>query len=313
MDTKSFLDSLNLVQQCRKYNLPLWQCPQFLFLILGLVVIVSSLMVYFIGARYSDSPEFVALIVLVTASLLIAVGFTVTHSFEKLAEVARLKTEFIGIVSHQLRSPLANLRWIVDLLISGKVELDDEKRLSYLQILRENSSRMEELISDLLVVSRVESGGFYFRKEPVSFKEMLEKVIERFSPLSQACNVEVRSTCPDDLPLVFVDPSYISLVLENLLDNAIRYIKGRGKVEVVVSRPKGTFLVEVKDDGLGVTADDKKYIFQKFFRGGNASRHQTQGSGLGLYIAKIIVEKSGGRIGFASQEGHGSTFWFTIK
>ena len=124
MEVKSVLDSLNLVQQCRKYNLPLWQCPQFLFLILGLIVIVSSLMVYFIGVKYSDNPELTALIVLVTAAFLVAVSFTVTHSFEKLAEVARLKTEFIGIVSHQLRSPLANLRWVIDLLISGKVDTD---------------------------------------------------------------------------------------------------------------------------------------------------------------------------------------------
>lgn len=309
---QSALDSLNFIKQCRKYDLSVWQCPQFLFLILGLVVIVSSIAIYFIGTRYSDSPEIIALIVLTVAVFLMAIGFTITRSFEKLAEVARLKSEFISIVSHQLRSPLANLRWVIDLLVSGNVKPNKEKELSYLQILRENSARMEELISDLLVISRIETGGFSFKKQVTSLNGLIEKIIVRFSPLAQASNIKVVFNIPPNFPAVLIDPSHISLVMENLLDNAIRYIKEKGSVDISVSQKSGSFRVEFKDNGIGISEEDKKYIFQKFFRGENAFKQQTQGSGLGLYIARLVIEKSGGKIGFVSKIGEGTTFWFTL-
>jgi len=321
MRQENFFSSLNISKQCRKYALPLWQCPQFLFLILGFVVIASSLVTYFIGSRYTDDPEVIVLIVLAVTAFLIVIDFTITRSFEKLAEVARMKSEFISIVSHQLRSPLANLRWAADLLASGRLE-EKEKEESYLQLLRENSCRMEELVNDLLVVSRIEMGEVSLKKESVSLKELTEKVLSRFSPLISASNIEMRFSAPADLPLAFVDPSQITLVIENLLDNAIRYIPSRqaegglsrekGKIEIRLGLKNNQFSFELKDNGIGIPGDDQKYIFQKFFRGDNAFKQQTQGSGLGLYIAKLIVEKSGGRIGFASRPGRGTSFWFTL-
>lgn len=312
MGAKAILDSLNLAKQCRKYGIPLWECPQFLFVILGLVVISSSVAIYLVGSSYSDSPEIVTSIVLTVAAVLMVIGFVVTQSFERLAEVARLKSEFIGIVSHQLRSPLANLRWVVDLMISGKTQAADEKNLSYLQILRENSSRMEELIRDLLVLSRLETGDLALRREKLALPELFEKVVQRFVPLAQASNIQITVSCPPDLSPVWSDASLLSLVVENLLDNAIRYIKSRGAVDLKAVSFGGFVRVEVRDTGLGIPRDDQKYIFQKFFRGENAVKHQTQGSGLGLYIAKMVVEKSGGQIGFNSKPGEGSTFWFTV-
>ncbi|MDP2926716.1 MAG: HAMP domain-containing sensor histidine kinase [bacterium] len=306
------LDSLNIAKQCKKYGLSLWQCPQFLFLILGFVVITSSITLYFIGVGYAEDPEIVVLIVLGVSTLLMIIGFSITKSFERLAEVVRLKAEFISIVSHQLRAPLANLRWIIDLLISGKVEQVPEKQTNYLQILRENGQRMEELVSDLLTVSRIESNEFLFKKEKASLAELVQKTIARLDPLARASNVEVRLSAENNLPETLFDPFQIGQAIENLLDNAIRYTKGRGLVEVTLNKKNNGLYFEVVDNGIGIFPDDQKYIGQKFFRGGNAFRHQAQGSGLGLYIAKAIVEKSGGKLSFKSKEGEGSTFWFTI-
>ena len=308
MNLKKFLDSINIAKQCRKYNLSVWQCPQFLFLILGLVVIISSLAIYFIGIHYSDDPEVIALIVLFMSVFLIMVDFSIIKSFERLAEVARMKSEFVSVVSHQLRSPLSNLKWVVDLLISGKIESVSEKQSVYLQILRENSRRMEGLVSDLLIVSRIEADNLPFKIEKASLVELIKSLISRIESFAKASNIEIELIIEENLPEFFFDYQKIEQAVNNILDNAIRYIKGNGKIEVILKKEANKLCLEIKDNGVGIPKEDQKYIFQKFFRASNASKIQAQGSGLGLYIAKSIIEKSGGKIYFVSRENEGSVF-----
>ncbi len=309
---QDFFDSLNIIKQCRKYGLSPWQCPQFLFLILGAVVIISSLAIYFIGIRYGNDPGTVALIVLMVAGFLIVIDFSITKSFENLAQAARMKSEFVSIVSHQLRSPLANLKWTVDLLLSGKLEQVSEKQMTYFLILKENSERMEKLVSDLLIVSRIDSDEFPQKPQRGSLTELAKATIARMAPLAQASNIEVRLSAIESLPDIVFDPAQISQVIDNLLDNALHYAKNKGRVEVIITQKGNNLCLEVKDDGIGISQSEQPYIFQKFFRGEHALKAQAQGSGLGLYIAKSIIDKSGGRIGFRSKEGEGTTFWFTI-
>jgi len=312
MNFKNILEQLNLPAQCKKYNLSLWQCPQFLFLIMGIIIIVSILFVYAIGTKYIEDPYLVALVVIGIALVLLILAFIIAQSFEKLAEANRMKSEFISIVSHQLRSPLSNLKWTIDLLLSEKVELEEKKELEYLKILEENAQRMGDLISDLLIVSRIEQGRFVPRKESIFLKGLIDKVIEEANIFSKAVNAEISFKSEDGLPKIFFDPSQIKMVITNLLDNAIRYIKDKGKIEIKLAKKGKNLYFEIKDNGVGIPPNDQKYIFQKFFRSQNVLKKQTNGSGLGLYIAKSIIEKAGGRIGFKSQEGIGSTFWFTL-
>jgi signal transduction histidine kinase len=313
MEAKAIFDSLNLFKQCRKYDLKLWQCPQFLFLVLGLVVIGSSLAIYAIGTRAEQEPEVVVLIVLAVAGILMVVGFLITQSFERLAEASRLKSEFVAIVSHQLRAPLANLNWAIDFLLSGQLEPVSEKHASYFQTLKENARRLADLVSDLLTVSRLESGQLVLKKEIVNPVELVKEAVERIQLLARAVNLTISlATKGEPLPKIFVDPSQISQALDNLLDNAVRYSRSSGEVRVGVSRESQRVRFEIRDNGLGVAPEDQPHLFQKFFRGRQAFKSQTQGSGLGLYIAKSIVEKSGGQIGFISKADQGSIFWFTI-
>jgi signal transduction histidine kinase len=254
----------------------------------------------------------VALIVLLVAAILFVLFAVISQSFDKLAEASRMKTEFVNIVSHQLRSPLSNLKWAIELLFSGRIGAVSEKQTEYFKILKENSSRMEELVSDLLIVSRIEQGRFPQRREDVFAREIVEKVVRSSEIFAKASNVEIEFEAEDDLPKIFTDPSQLRLIVENLLDNAIRYTKENGKVQVDLKKKGKNFILSVKDNGVGIPKEDQKYIFQKFFRSANALRHQTEGSGLGLYIAKSIIGKFGGKIKFDSQEGIGSTFWVTL-
>jgi len=312
MSPKEILSQLNIPGQCKRYGISLWQYPQFLFLVMGLVITTSTLTAYAIGTRYIEEPRMVALMVLLTTAILFIIAVIITNSFERLAEANRMKSEFVSIVSHQLRSPLSNLKWAIELLMSGKLGKIEEKQTEYFKILKENSDRMGELIKDLLIVSRIETAKLPIKKMEFSLEDLVKELIKEFTPFAQASNVEIEILTKENLPKIFADPSQIRLVIENLLDNAIRYIKGRGVVEIKVERKEKNLYLEIRDTGVGIPEEEQKYIFQKFFRSENALRYQTQGSGLGLYISKAIIEKSEGKIGFKSQKGIGSTFWFTL-
>ena len=309
---RKIFNQLNISAECRRYGLSLWQCPSFLFLVMGIVIISSALIAYALGARYIENPETVALIVLSLTTILFIVDFTITRSFERLAEANRMKSEFINIVSHQLRSPLSNLKWTIDLLLSGRLGKIEEKQTEYFKILKENSARMGDLISDLLIVSRIETATLLIRKEEFSLVDLVKELILEFEPFAKASNIEMRFEQEPNLPKIIADPDQIRQVTENLLDNAIRYSRVQGRVTIKLAEKNKNLYCEIKDSGVGIPKEDQKYIFQKFFRSKNVLRRQTQGSGLGLYIAKSIIEKSGGKVGFKSEEGKGSTFWFTL-
>jgi len=312
MNLQKILVQLNIFAQCRRHGLPLWQCPQFLFIVMGAVIICAAVGAYAIGTRYVEDPGVVALIVLIITAILFIIAFTIVQSFERLAEASRMKSEFISVVSHQLRAPLSNLRWAIELLMSGRLGKIEEKQTEYFRILKENSARMGELVSDLLTVSRIETATLPLKEKEFFLEELIQELISELKPFASASNVEIEFKSQKDLPKVFADSSQIRLVVENLLDNSVRYVKDKGKVEIKLERRNKNLYFEIKDNGVGIPKEDQRYIFQKFFRSENILRYQTQGSGLGLYISKAIVEKSGGKIGFKSEENKGSTFWFTL-
>lgn len=312
MNIKKSCDQLNIFKQCRRYDLSLWQCPQFLFLIMGLLIIFSIIIVYAIGTRYIEDPLLVAFIVLLISFILLVIAAIITQSFERLVEASRLKSEFISIVSHQIRSPLSNLKWVIEFLMSGRISPVSEKQKEYFRILKENSQRMTELVSDLLIVARIEQGKLPLKKEKISLRDLVVKAIKEAEIFAKASNVKISFYSENNLPQLTADFSQIKLAIENLLDNAIRYIRGGGKIEIELKRKNQYLYLEIKDNGVGIPKNDQKYIFQKFFRSANKEKQQTSGSGLGLYIAKSIIEKSGGKIDFKSQEDVGSTFWLAL-
>ncbi len=277
-----------------------------------MVTIVSTSATYVIGGRYIEDPLIVALIVLFLSAVLFIIASIITNSFERLAEANRMKSEFVSIVSHQLRSPITNLEWVVEILMSGKVVPVAEKQLEYLKILKENSKRMKRLVLDLLTVSRIEQGKLPLRKERISLSDLIKKIIKEMEIFAKASNVEVLFKEGKNLPQILADSSQLELAISNLLGNAIRYIKDKGLVGIKLEKKGENLYFEIKDNGIGIPEEDQKYIFQKFFRSKNVLKQQTDGSGLGLYITKSIIEKSGGKIGFQSQEGEGATFWLTL-
>ena len=314
MAFKEILGQFNIQGQCRRYGVPLRQCPQFLFVVMGAVIIISAIFSYFAGMRYIADPQIVALGVLSLSTILFIIGYPIAQGFERLAEASRLKSEFISIVSHQLRTPITNLRWSVDMLLSGRLDhvTVSEKQMEYFHILGDNIARMNELVQDLLMVSRLEQGGLPLKPQDISLQEFVKEIAGKFQPSAQSAQVRLQFNIDSAKPHITADPSQLKIAVENLIENAIRYSGSGGNVEVYIAQKNGKVTAKVKDSGIGIPQKDQKFLFQKFFRTDNAKTHQPQGTGLGLYITKTIIKTLGGAVGFESKENKGSTFWFTL-
>lgn len=309
-----FFRRLDVGAECASSGLGLWSCPPFLFVVIGLVNITGILSSYFLAAKFAVEPEAVVLLVSLVAISIFIIGHSVIRGFTKVAEANRFKSEFIAIISHQLRSPLSIFKWSLDAINHNRGDNPDFKGKAepYLKILGENAERMNALVNTLLEVSRIETGSLVLRPEPIRLDVLAEEVAHSFRAYAQASNVVLDYAAPAAIPAVRGDREKAKMVLENLVDNAIRYSPG-GRVVMSIA-PVDSFWVEcrVGDNGLGIPENQQRLVFQKFFRSTNASSREVRGWGLGLYVARSIIEALQGKIGFQSREGQGSLFWFRL-
>jgi len=309
--TNNFLYKIHLFKDCQDYNLSLWECPSFIFLILGLLNITAMVGTYFIANRYTDQPEMVALIVIAISTFIFILSHSITQGFDKLAQANKMKTEFVSIASHQLRTPLSAIRWTLNLINDGRIT-NPTDLATYLNLVKESNERMIRLVNDLLDVSRVEMGRMIFSPKQTNIYVLVEKIINASVPFAQANNVTLSLEAPETLPNVLTDPEKISITIQNLVDNAIKYTKEKGMVKVSLEADNKFVKVAITDKGVGIPQSQQKHIFKKFFRSDNIMKNQTVGTGLGLFIARSIVESNKGKIWFESKEGEGTTFFFTL-
>ena len=312
MDPKTFFKKLDPTAECRKYGLGFWQCPNSLFLVMGIIIIVAMILTYFIGIRLVE-PEVVIGIVSIVTIILLTIGHSLVNSFARIAEANRMKSEFVSIVSHQLRTPLSALKWSLDLLRSKRLGEVNDKQKEYLDIINESGNKMIKLVNDLLNVTRIEQGRLTMQIKSFSVEDLAEEIVKELKMFAEANNVKVKFKNNKKLPNVYADPDKIRMVIQNLIDNAIKYSKKEGGwVEIEAEKNEKTIRINIKDNGLGIPDLLQKEVFGKFFRGENLVKQRAEGTGLGLFIAKGFVRLSGGEIDFESKEGKGSNFWFTL-
>ncbi len=236
----------------------------------------------------------------------------IQQNISKRKEVDRMKTDFISLASHQLRTPLTAMRWFSELLLKNTQSnlTDDQKDLLF--NLHTSTLRMISLVNMLLNISRIESGRLLVEPKDTDLRLLSDSVIEELNPRLAEKKIRVEKDYEQHLPIVFVDAQLIREVFANLLTNALKYSPENTQIRVSVFVENEFIHVSVCDQGIGIPKDDQDKIFTKFYRGSNVMSTETDGTGLGLYFVKEIVETSKGKIWFESGEGKGTTFHFTV-
>lgn len=237
-----------------------------------------------------------------------------TEDIEKLKKLLNAKSEMVSIGAHQVRTSLSAIKWIIKMFLDGDLGKLTAEQENLLRKAYDGNDKAINLVSEILLVNKSEEiveKKYVFEK--VNIVEMIENTIFDFSGESLWRGIEIIFLKPETLlPETKVDKEKILVVLQNLIENAIKYSKYHGKIFVSVKTEKENIEISVKDAGIGINEDSKTKIFEKFYRTENAQKKEAMGSGIGLYTTKDIVEKHGGKIWFESKENEGTTFFVSL-
>lgn len=237
----------------------------------------------------------------------------ILHDITRERFIERMKTEFVSLVAHQLRTPLSAIKWTLRMLLDGDLGKITLKQRNFLDKTYSSNERMIALINDLLDVTRIEEGRYIYKPVLLELEPIVQFVLNSYKEVIQKKKLKLQFLKPKEkLPKTLVDVEKIRLVIQNILDNAVRYSLPGEEVTISLKSAKNKIVFTIKDIGIGIPKDQQKRVFSKFFRGANAIRMETEGTGLGLFIAKNIIEAHGGKIWFESEEGKGTTFHFTL-
>lgn len=239
-------------------------------------------------------------------------GFTLTvRTVSHQLELARMQSDFVSTVSHEFKSPLTAVRQIAEMLQSGKVS-SEERRRRYYDVLVEQSERLSLLIDRVLDFARMDSGHHTFDVQPVDVGPFLETLVSGVQQRVSHEGFIVRTEIDPSLPTVVLDADAIGQAVTNLIDNGIKYSGDSKEIVVRGFAENGHVVIAVQDFGIGLDQKDKARVFERFYRGGNELTRSIRGTGLGLTLAKQIVEGHGGRVEAESEPGRGSTFYIRL-
>ncbi len=232
---------------------------------------------------------------------------------EELKKMNGLKSDWISISAHQLRTSLSAIKWILKMFLDKDFGIMTPEQDGFMRKAYDSNERMLTLVNEMLSLNHVERTSLHYDFIPTDIIALIESVLFDFTGESYKKGVEIIFLKPDTaIPSVSLDVEKIRVVIQNLIENAIKY-SGRGDRVIISIHRKDAFIeVNVKDTGIGIPENEQNKIFDKFYRATNAQAKDTIGSGIGLYTTKEIIEKHGGKMWFESIEKSGSTFFFSL-
>jgi len=237
---------------------------------------------------------------------------TLLQDVTRFKDLDRMKSEFIATVSHELRTPLTSLSMGIDILSQGVVGAVNQRQRELLAAAKDDSERLRKLVRDLLDLSKLESGKYEMKKEFVDFRRLVAEAIRPLRLLFEEKQIQLKFDVPERLPALFADSHQLIWVVTNLLSNALRFTDTGGSVHLIAEEEEDRLLVTVSDTGHGIPREHQETVFDKFVQVKNPTETTPGSVGLGLAIAREVVEAHGGRIWLESTVGVGSTFYFTL-
>lgn len=247
-----------------------------------------------------------------TAKMLVERDLELSHANDQLREIDDMKSEFVTVATHQLRTPLSAIRWTLQMILKGDLGSLSPEQRTFLEQAYDSNNRLITLLNDILTADRIESGNVERTGEHADPAVIIRTLLDDVRVLSDRQHVSLLFAPEGLCPHLAIEPQHLRTVLQNLVENAIQYSKEGGEVVVKLSCRDKQAQISVTDHGIGIPRDPQRHIFSRFYRAENAVRTVTEGSGLGLYIAKRIVEREGGTITFTSEENVGTTFVVTL-
>ena len=249
-------------------------------------------------------------------AILIALDFGLFVAFwsslqTRRREFEQSKDEFVSLVSHQLRTPLTAVRLFVEMLLDEQVGELNHKQREYLRMVEISTGRVIDLVGDFLNSSRLELGRMEIKPQPAQLEDIVASIVDQLQPLASQQKLTINFDKPS-LPPVPIEAALYSQIVNNLLSNALHYTPEGGRIDVHLARNNSGYQLDVADTGIGIPVAAQTQLFGRFFRADNAKHVLGEGSGLGLYIIKRIIDTCGGRVWYESAEGKGTTFHVII-
>lgn len=239
----------------------------------------------------------------------LAIG--IFYNMTEIEKLERIRQEFLSNVSHELRTPLTSILAFVETLEEGAID-DTANNRRFLSVIRKNAERMHRLIEDILELSSIEAGKINLQPQKVNLRKMVEEIFTNLSSRISEKNIQLKNSVSEDT-IVFADPIRLEQMITNLVDNAIKFNRENGLVEVFHKKDETNDFIFVKDTGEGITAEHLPRIFERFYRTDKArSSRNIGGTGLGLAIVKHLAKIHSGEVGVSSSPGEGSTFWIKL-
>jgi len=233
----------------------------------------------------------------------------ILNDITKQKELDKLKSEFVSIASHQLRTPLSIIKWNLKMSMDQELGKLSKKQKEILKKTYQSNERMISLVNNLLDVSRIEEGKIDYKFKKINIIEVLENLIQQHQVLIKEKKIKLKKDFKKKKAIfIKADKDKIALALGNIIDNAIKYTPANGQITIILKKQAKKIKISIKDTGIGMNQEEQEKLFTKFFRSTSAKRTQTQGSGLGLFISKNIIEQNKGKIKASSKPGKGTKF-----
>lgn len=296
-------------EEARQYGVPFWKLPDFLILIMAFVNITGMLVTYYLALNFVDDPRTAVIFVAIESTIILIIGSVIAESSRKIIVNYKLKEEFIDLVSHQIRNPITSVKWNLELLSQEKL---NSKQNKYVERLAGSVEDMISLINDFVYLSRLEQSKKELSLQKVDIEKTIKDLLKENKIFSDSKGIDIKFINNSENFCVKTDRKKIKIVFGNVIENALKYSYEKGKVEIELYNEKSDLIFKIKDNGCGIEKDSQSFIFEKFYRSSEAQELAVEGTGVGLYVSKILLKEMEGEIWFESESAKGSVFYISL-